>query len=90
MSTIIYAALGYFFLLLAVQVLSRRPGAQLTLFEFVIVFLIGGVIILSTVGSDRSATNCAIAIIAVARAFVSSRGSRPNHHASEGSSMVLH
>jgi uncharacterized membrane protein YcaP (DUF421 family) len=65
MSTIIHAVLGYIFLLLIVRVLSRRPGAQLTLFEFVIVFLIGGVIILATVGNDRSVTNCATAIIAV-------------------------
>jgi uncharacterized membrane protein YcaP (DUF421 family) len=65
MSTIVRAILGYFFLLLAVRVLSRRPGAQLTLFEFVIVFLIGGVIILATVGNDRSITNCATAILAV-------------------------
>jgi len=65
MYTIIHAVLGYFFLLLTVRVLSRRPGAQLTLFEFVIVFLIGGVIILSTVGNDRSVTNCVTAIIAV-------------------------
>jgi len=65
MYTIVHAVLGYFFLLLTVRVLSRRPGAQLTLFEFVIVFLIGGVIILSTVGNDRSVTNCATAIIAV-------------------------
>jgi uncharacterized membrane protein YcaP (DUF421 family) len=65
MSTVIHAILGYFFLLLTVRVLSRRPGAQLTLFEFVIVFLIGGVIILATVGNDRSLTNCATAIVAV-------------------------
>jgi uncharacterized membrane protein YcaP (DUF421 family) len=65
MGTIVHAILGYFFLLLIVRVLSRRPGGQLTLFEFVIVFLIGGVIILSTVGNDRSVTNCATAIIAV-------------------------
>ena len=38
----------------------------MTLFEFVIVFLIGGVIILSTVGKDRSVTNCGTAIITVA------------------------
>ena len=66
MATIIHAILGYFFLLLTVRVLSRRPGAQMTLFEFVIVFLIGGVIILSTVGQDRSVTNCGTAIITVA------------------------
>jgi hypothetical protein len=50
MVTIVHAVFGYLFLLLVVRVLSRRPGGQLTLFEFVIVFLIGGVIILSTVG----------------------------------------
>lgn len=65
MSTIIHAICGYFFLLLTVRVLSRRPGGQMTVFEFVIVFLIGGVIILSTVGNDRSVTNCTCAVIAV-------------------------
>ena len=65
MSTIIHAIVGYCFLLLTVRVLSRRPGGQMTLFEFVIVFLIGGVIILSTVGNDRSITNCATAILTI-------------------------
>ena len=65
MATIIHAVIGYLFLLLVVRVLSRRPGGQLTLFEFVIVFLIGGVIILSTVGKDRSITNCGTAILTV-------------------------
>jgi uncharacterized membrane protein YcaP (DUF421 family) len=64
-STILHAVFGYLFLLLIVRVLSRRPGGQLTLFEFVIVFLIGGVIILSTVGKDRSIANCATAIITI-------------------------
>lgn len=66
MYTIIHAMLGYCFLLLIVRVLSRRPGGQLTLFEFVIVFLMGGIIILSTVGDDRSETNCTCAIITIA------------------------
>lgn len=65
MITVLYAALGYFFLLLVVRVLTRRPGAQMTLFEFVIVFLIGGIIILATVASDRSMTNCGCAILTV-------------------------
>jgi uncharacterized membrane protein YcaP (DUF421 family) len=64
-STIIHAVLGYLFLLLVVRVLSRRPGGQLTLFEFVIVFLVGGVIILGTVGKDRSIINCATAILTI-------------------------
>lgn len=65
MQTVIYAALGYLILLLVVRVLTRRPGAQMTMFEFVIVFLIGGIIILATVDSDRSVTNCVCAILTV-------------------------
>ena len=65
MATILHCVAGYFFLLLTVRVLTRRPGAQMTLFEFVIVFLVGGVIILSTVGHDRSVTNCTLAVITV-------------------------
>lgn len=66
MATIVHAVIGYLVLTLVVRVFTRRPGAQMTLFEFVIVFLIGGVIILSTVGNDRSMTNCCCAILAVA------------------------
>lgn len=66
MATIIHAVLGYVFLTMIVRVLTRRPGAQMTLFEFTLVFLIGGVIILSTVGNDRSVTNCTCAVLAVA------------------------
>lgn len=65
MYTIIHAIAGYFFLLLTVRVLSRRPGAQMTPFEFVLIFLIGGIIILATVGNDRSMTNCVCAVITV-------------------------
>lgn len=65
MYTIVHAIVGYLILLLVVRVMVRRPGAQLTPFEFVIIFLIGGVIILATVGNDRSVTNCTCAIIAI-------------------------
>ena len=65
MSTIVHAILGYFFLLLTVRVLSRRPGAQLTPFDFVLIFLMGGVIILSTVGNDHSETNAVCAVITI-------------------------
>ena len=37
----------------------------MTPFEFVLIFLIGGIIILSTVDSDRSVTNCTCAVITV-------------------------
>ena len=65
MSTILHAVAGYFFLLIVVRVLTRRPGGQLTLSDFVLVFLMGGVVILATVGNDRSITNCCCAVIAV-------------------------
>ncbi len=65
MYTILHAMFGYFFLLLTVRVLVRRPGAQMTPFEFVLVFLVGGVIILSTVGDDPSMTNCFAGVLTI-------------------------
>ena len=65
MRTIVCSIIGYFFLLLTIRVMSRRPGGQMTPFEFVLVFLIGGVIILATVNDDHSMTNCVTAIITV-------------------------
>ena len=65
MATILHAIAGYIFLTVVVRVLQRRAGSQMALFEFVIVFLMGGVIILSTVGDDRSVTNCTCAVMAV-------------------------
>lgn len=65
MGTVLHAIAGYFFLMIVVRVLTRRPGGQMTLGDFVLVFLMGGVIILSTVGNDRSITNCVCAIITI-------------------------
>jgi uncharacterized membrane protein YcaP (DUF421 family) len=65
MYTLIHAVLGYFFMTLMMRILARRPGAQMTPFEFVLVFLVGGVIILATVGDDRSMTNCYGGVIAI-------------------------
>lgn len=65
MATILRAIVGYFILLIMVRVLRRRSGAQMTLFEFVLIFLMGGLIIGATVQHDRSATNCECAVIVV-------------------------
>lgn len=65
MYTVIHAVIGYVFLVLIVRGLSRRPGAQMTPSEFVIIFLIGGVIILTTVGNDRSETNSVCAVMTI-------------------------
>ena len=78
MYTVIHAVVGYLFLVLVVRVFSRRPGAQMTPFEFVIIFLIGGVIILTTVGDDRSETNsvCAVITVGLMHRLLSWLGSR--------------
>ncbi len=65
MYTLLHAILGYFFLTMMIRILARRPGAQMTPFEFVLVFLVGGVIILATVGDDHSMTNCYGGVIAI-------------------------
>jgi uncharacterized membrane protein YcaP (DUF421 family) len=65
MTTIFRAILGYWFLLLVVRNIGRRPGAQLTPFEFVLIFIIGGIIIQSVVGDDRSMTNALCTVITV-------------------------
>src|SRR3954471_11418361 len=65
MATLVHAIAGYVVLLLTIRLLTRRPGSQLTLFEFVLVFLIGGIIIASTMGNDRSVTNATLAVIMV-------------------------
>ncbi len=65
MAMVLHAVLGYIFLTVMVRVLIRRPGAQMTQLEFVLVFLMGGIIILSTVGRDHSVINCTCAVLAV-------------------------
>lgn len=65
MTTILHSIAGYILLTVIVRVMARRAGSQMTLFEFVIFFLMGGVIIMSTVGNDRSVTNCTCAVLCV-------------------------
>ena len=65
MYTLIHAVIGYLFLLFMIRILARRPGAQMTPFEFVLIFLVGGVIVLATAGDDRSMTNCYGAVIII-------------------------
>ncbi len=67
MGAVFRAIFGYCFLILMVRVVGRRPGKQLTPFEFVLIFFMGGVMLTPMVGDDRSLTNalCTIATIAV-------------------------
>src|SRR5947209_15018811 len=66
MHTVLRAFFGYFYLLFLVRVLARRPGAQMTPFEFVLIFLIGGIIILASADDDHSMINCIGGVVTVA------------------------
>jgi uncharacterized membrane protein YcaP (DUF421 family) len=60
------AAFGYLFLVLMVRIVGRRPGKQLTPFEFVLVFYLGGLTLTGMVGPEASLTNAITQILTVA------------------------
>jgi uncharacterized membrane protein YcaP (DUF421 family) len=65
-ATILRAAFGYLFLVLMVRVVGRRPGKQLTPFEFVLVFYLGGLTLTAMVGNELSMTNAFCQVLTVA------------------------
>jgi len=93
MQGVIRAFLGYLFLLLIVRVVGRRPGKQLTPFEFVLIFFIGGLALTGIVGDERSFTNaaCQIITLGVAHYVVSWGRSRSPRFARiiDGTPLVL-
>jgi uncharacterized membrane protein YcaP (DUF421 family) len=64
--TILRAVFGYLFLVLMVRVVGRRPGKQLTPFEFVLIFYLGGLTLTGLVGTEFSLTNAVCQILTVA------------------------
>ena len=65
MNTVLHAVVGYLFLILVLRVIVRRPGSQQFASDFVLIFLMGGVIIPSTMGDNRSVTNAFSALITI-------------------------
>jgi len=63
---VIRGVFGYLFLVLMVRVAGRRPGKQITPFEFVFVFFAGGLTLTAMVGEDRSLINAVGLITSVA------------------------
>jgi uncharacterized membrane protein YcaP (DUF421 family) len=57
MAAVARAFFGYFFLVLIVRIVGRRPGKQMTPFEFVLIFFIGGLALTAIVGDEVSFTN---------------------------------
>jgi uncharacterized membrane protein YcaP (DUF421 family) len=63
MAAVVRAFVGYFFLVLIVRIVGRRPGKQMTPFEFVLIFFIGGLALTAMVGDEVSYTNAICQII---------------------------
>lgn len=66
MGAVFRAMFGYCFLLFIVRIVGRRPGKQMTPFEFVLIFFIGGLTLTGMVADDRSLTNALCQIVTVA------------------------
>jgi uncharacterized membrane protein YcaP (DUF421 family) len=64
--TILRAMWGYCFLIFVGRIAGRRPGKQLTPFEFVLVFYLGGLTLTGMVGDELSLTNAICQIMTVA------------------------
>lgn len=67
-ASVLRALFGYFFLVFIVRIVGRRPGKQLTPFEFILIFFLGGLMLTAIVADEASLTNAFCQIIAVAAA----------------------
>jgi uncharacterized membrane protein YcaP (DUF421 family) len=65
MESVLRAFFGYLFLVVVVRVVGRRPGKQLTPFEFVLIFFIGGFALTAIVADERSFTSAVCQIITI-------------------------
>lgn len=63
---ILRAAWGYCFLIFIARIVGRRPGKQLSPFEFVLIFYLGGLTLTGMVGKDISVTNAILQIMTIA------------------------
>ena len=66
MAAALRAFFGYFFLVFIVRIVGRRPGKQLTPFEFVLIFYLGGLTLTGMVGNEVSLINAVTQILTVA------------------------
>ncbi len=70
-ASVLRAVFGYFFLVFIVRIVGRRPGKQLTPFEFILIFFLGGLMLTAIVADEASLTNAFCQIIAIAFAHYS-------------------
>ena len=82
-ASVFRALFGYFFLVLIVRIVGRRPGKQLTPFEFILIFFIGGRMLTAIVADEASVTDafCQIMAIAMAHSLLASLRNRSDRAA---------
>lgn len=68
MAAVLRAFFFYLFLVFVVRIVGRRPGKQITPFEFVLVFFMGGLALTAMVADDASLTNAFLQILTLAMA----------------------
>ena len=66
MDTIIRATVVYWVLLIVLRMIGRRTASQLSPFEMLVLFLLGGMSIQAVVADDRSLVNAIAGIFAIA------------------------
>jgi len=71
MSAVFRAFFFYFFLVFITRIVGRRPGKQMTPFEFVLIFFMGGLALTAMVGNEASFTSSVTQIISIAIAHYS-------------------
>lgn len=65
MAAVLRAVFGYLLLVFMLRIVGRRPGQQMTPFEFVLIFFSGGLALTFMVADDESLTNALSQITAV-------------------------
>lgn len=65
MAAVFRGIFGYCFLVFIVRIVGRRPGKQITPFEFVLIFFLGGLTLTPMVGNDHSMINAACTIFTI-------------------------
>jgi uncharacterized membrane protein YcaP (DUF421 family) len=66
MATILRATLFYWILLCTLRLLGRRAASQLSPFELIVLFLLGGISIQAIVADDRSTINALTGVFTIA------------------------
>lgn len=56
----------YWFLVLMIRFIGRRVASIMTPYEFIVIFVLGGISIGAIVGQDQSMTNAMVAIVTIA------------------------